>query len=231
MPTEIKGGVSLARALKDYTPDLAKKTKKELGNILKPMTNKAKGFLPSNDQMLSGWIKASSSTDTTDYRHFPKYDATTAKRGVNYSTSPSQPNKAGFVSLARIVNASAGGAIFETAGRKNPNGSPVGGRTIGYSGKKFGVGEIVPVWASGKDINTSLNPNAGKQFIARANALGQLVNAAPRQKGQVGRVTRKLTGRVIYRAFSEDQGKTTARVIKALEQASANFANTTKKVR
>jgi hypothetical protein len=76
-----------------------------------------------------------------------------------------------------------------------------------------------------------LNPNAGKQFIARANTLGQLVNAAPRQQGQVGRVTRKLTGRVIYRAFSEDQGKTKARVIKALEQASANFANTTKKVR
>jgi hypothetical protein len=222
MPTEIKGGVSLARALREYTPDLAKSTKKELGNLLKPMTTKARGYLPANAQMLSNWTKAASSTETTNYRHFPKYDATTAKRGVNYSTSPSQPNKSGFVSLARIVNASAGGAIFETAGRKNPNGQPTQASTRGkYSDY---------IDTSNK-VNKSLNPNAGKQFIARANSLGNLVNAAPRQKGQVGRATRKMTGRVIYRAFSEDQGKTTARVIKALERASVNFANTTKKVR
>ena len=33
MPTEVKGGVSLARALREYTPDLAKKTKKELTTL------------------------------------------------------------------------------------------------------------------------------------------------------------------------------------------------------
>ena len=186
------------------------------------MTTKARGFLPANSQVLSGWTKEASSTETTDYRHFPKYDATTAKRGVNYSVTPSAPNKAGFVSLARIVNATAGGAIFETAGRKNPNGQPSQASTRG----KFS--DYID---TSNKVNKSLNPNAGKQFIARANALGNLVNAAPRQKGQAGRVTRKLTGRVIYRAFSEDQGKTTAKVIKALEQASVNFANTTKKVR
>lgn len=222
MPTEIQGGVSLARALREYTPDLAKKTKKELGNILKPMTTKARGYMPANGQMLSGWTKSSSSTDTTNYRHFPKYDATTAKRGVNYSVSPSQPNKSGFVSLARIVNASAGGAIYETAGRKSgANGQPTQASTRGkYSDY---------IDTSNK-VNKSLNPNAGKQFIARANSLGQLVNAKPRQAGQSGRTTRKMTGRVIYRAFAEDQGKTTARVIKALEAAKVNFYNTSKKV-
>lgn len=221
MPTEVKGGVSLARALREYTPDLAKKTKKELANILKPMTTKARGYMPANAQMLSGWTKNPSSTETTNYRHFPKYDATTAKRGVNYSVSPSQPNKAGFVSLARIVNASAGGAIYETAGRKSPQGQPSQASTRGkYSDY---------IDTSNK-VNKSLNPNAGKQFIARANSLGQLVNAKPRLAGQSGRTTRKMTGRVIYRAFAEDQGKTTARVIKALEAAKVNFYNTSKKV-
>jgi hypothetical protein len=223
MPTEIQGGVSLARALKEYTPDLAKKTKKELGNILQPMTTKARGYMPANGQMLSGWTKSSSSTETTNYRHFPKYDATTAKRGVNYSVSPSQPNKSGFVSLARIVNASAGGAIYETAGRKSgANGQPTQASTRGkYSDY---------IDTSNK-VNKSLNPNAGKQFIARANSIGALVNAKPRLAGQSGRTTRKMTGRVIYRAFAEDQGKTTARIIKALEAAKVNFYNTSKKVR
>jgi hypothetical protein len=127
------------------------------------------------------------------------------------------------VSLARIVNTSAGGAIYETAGRKSPNGQPTGGRTLGYSGGRFGVGDITQVWASGKDINKSLNPNAGKQFIARANATGQLVNARPRQQGQRGRVSRKMTGRVIFRAFAEDQGKVTAAVVKAISSSAIEF--------
>jgi hypothetical protein len=127
------------------------------------------------------------------------------------------------VSLARIVNTSAGGAIYETAGRKSPNGQPTGGRTLGYSGGRFGVGSITEVWASGKDINKSLNPNAGKQFIARANATGQLVNARPRQQGQRGRVSRKMTGRVIFRAFAEDQGKVTAAVVKAISSSAIEF--------
>ena len=161
MPTEVKGGVSLARALREYTPDLAKKTKKELANILQPMTIKARGYMPANAQMLSGWTKTASSTETSNYRHFPKYDATTAKRGVNYSVSPSQPNKAGFVSLARIVNASAGGAIYETAGRKSPQGQPSQASTRGkYSDY---------IDTSNK-VNKSLNPNAGKQFIENLNS-------------------------------------------------------------
>jgi hypothetical protein len=224
MAVELKGALKLRKALREFEPDLAKQTTKQMAAALKPITNKARGFMPANGSMLSGWTSASSSEETTNYRHFPKYDATEAKRGVKYSTSPSRPNKRGFVSLARIINSSAGGAIYETAGRKNANGTPAGGRTTGWSGRRFGVGEITQVWASGKDINTSLNPNAGKQFIARANSIGALINARPRQQGQVGRSTRKMTGRVIFRAFSEDQGKAVGSVAKAI-QNSANMFN------
>ena len=221
MPTEIKGGVELLRALKAYTPDLAKATTKELGDVLRPMTNKARGFLPSNAAMLSGWTSAASSENTTNYRHFPKYEQGRAKRGVNYSVSPSKPNKSGFSSLAAIVNSSAAGAIYETAGRKNPNGQPSQASTRG----KFS--DYID---TSNKVNKSLNPNAGKQFIARANATGKLTNAAPRQVGQVGRATRKLTGRVIFRAFAEDQGRTTGAIVKAFESAQINFYKKTKKV-
>ena len=142
MPVELKGADKLRKALKEFEPDLAKKTTKEMAAALKPITNRARGYLPSNTAMLSGWTSASSSSETTNYREFPKYDQTEAKRGVKYSTRPSKPNQRGFVSLARIVNTSAGGAIYETAGRKNANGQDAGGRTLGWSGGRFGVGSI-----------------------------------------------------------------------------------------
>jgi hypothetical protein len=164
--------------------------------------------------MLSGWTSASSSSNTTNYRHFPKYDQTEAKRGVKYSTTPSRPNRSGFVSLARIINGSAGGAIYETSGRKNPNGQPSQASTRG----KFS--DYID---TSNKVNKSLNPNAGKQFIDRANSIGQLVNAKPRQAGQVGRATRKMTGRVIFRAFAEDQGKVTAAIVKAINNSAIEF--------
>jgi hypothetical protein len=214
MPVEVKGADNLRKALRKFTPDLAKMTTKEMGAVLRPITNRARGYMPSNSQMLSGWTSASSSSNTTNYRHFPKYDQTEAKRGVKYSTTPSRPNRSGFVSLARIINGSAGGAIYETSGRKNPNGQPSQASTRGRFSDYIDTSN---------KVNKSLNPNAGKQFIDRANAIGALVNARPRQKGQVGRVTRKMTGRVIFRAFAEDQGKVTAAIVKAINNSAIEF--------
>ena len=76
-------------------------------------------------------------------------------------------------------------------------------------------------------FNNSLNPNAGKQFLANLNSTGQLVNARP--KGLVGSPGRKLTGRLIFRAWAEDNGRANAAVIKALETASAMFYEHTKR--
>jgi len=212
MPVELKGADKLRKALREFEPDLAKQTTKQMTAVLKPMTNKARGYMPTADSMLSGWTKAASSTETTNYRHFPKYDQNEAKRGVKYSTSPSKPNKRGFVSLARIINSSAGGAIYETAGRKNPQGQPSQASTRG----KFS--DYID---TSNKVNKSLNPNAGKQFIARANRVGNLVNARP--QGQVGRATRKMTGRVIFRAFSEDQGKAVGAVARAIQNSANEF--------
>jgi hypothetical protein len=214
MPVELKGADNLRKALREFEPDLAKATTKQMAAALKPITNKARGFLPSNGSMLSGWTSEASSTETTKYRHFPKYDQAEAIRGVKYSTSPSRPNKRGFVSLARIINASAGGAIYETAGRKNPSGQPSQASTRG----KFS--DYID---TSNKVNKSLNPNAGKQFIARANSLGALVNARPRQQGQAGKVTRKMTGRVIFRAFAEDQGKAVGAIAKAIQNSANEF--------
>ena len=161
MPVQVKGGIELRKALKKFTPDLAKETQSEMALLLKPIAAKARGFIPS-DAPLSGWGKAS-----VDARWY--WNGRAAKKGVGYKTTPSKANRSGFRSLARIQNASMSGAIYETAGRKNPGG-----------------------------------------------------NFSPRLPGSlVG--SRKMAGRAIFRAWSQDNGKTNAAVIKAIEQARDKF--------
>ena len=112
MPTEIRGAIALRKAIKNFSPDLAKETQNELGLLLKPITAKARGFIPSQSP-LSGWGKESATIWGTDR----KWSTGKAKRGIGYKTTPSRPNDKGFRALARIVNTSVSGAIYETAGR------------------------------------------------------------------------------------------------------------------
>jgi hypothetical protein len=161
MPAQVVGGIALRKALRKFTPDLAKDTQKEMAILLKPIAAKARGFIPASAP-LSGWGKTAPTA-----RWY--WDGLAAKKGVGYKTTPSKANRSGFRSLARIQNASMSGAIYETAGRKNPGG-----------------------------------------------------NFSPRLPGQlVG--NSKMAGRAIFRAWSEDNGKTNAAVIKAIESAQDKF--------
>lgn len=117
MPVEVKGAIELRKALRAYAPDLSKQLTKEMGAALKPITRKARSYMPTNDQTLSNWV----GTLGRDQGRFPQYDASVAKKGITYKTSPSKANKRGFRSLATIFNKTAAGAIFETAGRVTPN--------------------------------------------------------------------------------------------------------------
>jgi len=102
------------------------------------------------------------------------------------------------------------------AGRKNPQGQPSQASTKGkYSSY---------IDTSGK-VNKSANPNAGRQFI---DALPPLVDS--QQAGKAGRRTRKTKGRLLFRAWAEDQGKTNAAVLKAIEKAMTTAIAVTKGV-
>lgn len=202
MPVALDNAVALSKALKQYTPDLAKETQKEIAGHLRKVVNQARGFVPAQSP-LSGW---GNQTGIWEYRAF---NAGIMKRGIGYSTTPTKPNKRGFRSLATIFNKSAAGAIYETAGRKNPQGMPPAQRV-----KKYRNGQFIQEWQLDKTVNKSANPNAGKQFI---NALPPLVDS--QQSNSAGRRTRKTKGRLMFRAWAQDQGRTTAAVVKAIQNA------------
>jgi hypothetical protein len=61
MPTEVENALELRLALKKYIPDLSKETQKEMANALRPVVKRAKGFIPADSKLLSGWVKGTAS--------------------------------------------------------------------------------------------------------------------------------------------------------------------------
>jgi hypothetical protein len=175
MPVEVRGGLALRKALRNFTPDLAKQLPKEMAIALKPVVKAARGYAPVQGDILSGWQPKKSIT-----ARFPTYNASLVKRGIGYKTTPSKPNRRGFRSLARLFNKTAAGAIYETAGRKTPDSIFVKNLNSKY-----------PSTLKGKD---------------------------------------KMEGRVLFRAYEEDQGKAQDGVLKAIEKAK-QFLNARAKVR
>jgi len=220
MPTEVKGAVELRKALRQFTPDLAKETQKEIGAVLKPITAKARGVNPRSSP-LSGWAKEGSGT----WGSRLQWSSGEAKRGIGYKATPSKPNRSGFRSLARIINASPSGSIYETAGRLHPQGRPQAPMSAVVAPRHPDFGKMTR--SGNKNQSMSNNPNAGQQFIDALNNTGKIVNAYQRSEGQRGRASRKMKGRAIFRAWAEDQGKTQAAVIKAIEKSKVEFEKRT----
>lgn len=184
---EIRGNTDLRRAMRLFAPDLEKNLRKEMASGLKPVVKSARGYVPAQSPM-SGWAQR-----TTVSAKFPLFDTKTIQRGIVFSTSVSKKNKNGFTSMAGIYNKSAAGAIYETAGRKSPDGQPWVGPKAGGSSKK---------------VSRSNNPNAGRIFI------GNLPPLVSSLQGQ---------GRLIYRAWAEDKGRANGIVMKAIDKSITEF--------
>lgn len=189
MSVELDGVKQTLRAIRKIDPELLKEMNKEIKGVMIPIRDKARGYAPSpvpgnlynwNEGTKGRKITARNSAFRTfnsegTLRRFPFYDAEAARKGIYYSQPPSKRNKNGFQALYYIANKSASGAIYETAGRTNPNGSPK---------------------------SKSNNPGAGGHFVSR---MGPLYGDS-----------REKRGRMIFRAWAEDNGKAQGAVIKAI---------------
>ena len=194
MPVAVKGVIELRKALNKFAPDLAKELTKEITTSLKVIQKDARGFVPNrapgglynwDDNAKGKQITAKTSMFRSfnvegRLRPFPLYNATEIKRGIVYRTGYGKPNSKGFRSLFRIKNSSAVGAIYEKAGRLNPNGS---------------------------SESKSNNPKAGARFVQQGPLYGS------RKMGQ------DMRGRVLYRAWEQDQGKQLVAIFKAIDTA------------
>lgn len=226
MPVEVKGIVEAQKALKQFAPDLFKEMNKEIRNAMRVVVKDAQSNVPNSIQGLSGWQdqgKVVVSRTAGKTRGFPKYNGLVIRKGLGYSLGRSRRNSAGFVNIYKLFNRSAAGAIYETAGRKNPNGrSPI----QSVAGDSFVQGFEGTYKYKGKARTratrnyNSNNPFAGYQFVTAINDEARLES--------IGR-GRKNQGRLLYAAFAKDQGKVTKATFKAIDTAILKFNSSIKR--
>lgn len=228
MPVEVKGIIEAQKALRQFAPDLYKQMNKEIRIAMREVINDAQSRVPSQIQGLSGWQdqgKEVVSRTAGKVRGFPKYNPDVIRKGLSYSLGRSRRNQSGFVNIYRLLNRSAAGAIFETAGRKNPQGrAPIS--SVGSQGFEYVQGYEGTYKANQKirkratrNYNSN-NPFAGYQFVTAIDDEAKLES--------IGR-GRKNKGRLLYAAFSRDQGKVTKATFKAIDKAILNFNNSIKR--
>jgi hypothetical protein len=187
VPVNIAGYAETLKAMKTFDEDLYKGMDKQIKGVMIPIRDKARNYAPSNGELLRNWTTALAfGPQSTKFRPFPKYDQAETKRGIVYRPGNNRRNKGTAFNVSHYVaNRSAGGAIYETSGRKS-----------GPDGNQF---------------TESLNPRAGQQFMAQFAG-----------DSLVGK-NRPLQGRLIYRAWSEDEGRVYRSVNLAIEIAVKTF--------
>jgi len=179
MPVNVTGVKELIAAMDAVDKNLNKQMQAEIKAVMIPIRDKARGYMPANEEVLSGWRKINV-TEEQNYRAFPFYDQDVARNGIYYSKGATKANKAGFSMINFVANRSASGAIFETAGRKNPGGDPK---------------------------SESLNPRAGIHFNQSAQNLSPLKGSGNQRGRAIFRAWYEDQGKV-YGAVLEAITKT-----------------------
>ena len=202
MPTEVKGLIELKKALKNYAPDLATQLDDQMGLALGGVVKKAQSYAPAVSPLSNWSYRKRSEKNAAGQRKFPLYNSAAVVKGIKYSSTPRRTNRKGFKAVYYIINKSAAGAIYETAGRKNANGQPWVGR----------LGD-----PNDHGVSHSNNPQAGADFI---QSMGELKQGNIESSTKRGRY---MKGRLIFRAWAEDYGKANAAALTAIFNVNEQF--------
>lgn len=192
----LRGLNAAIKNIRRISPDLLKEMNREIKVLTKEMVTDAKGYAPRTAPAgLSHWADSG--------RKWQAFDGSEIVKGIKVSTARNKIGKNGWTSQVKLLNASAAGAIYETAGRKNAGGQPWVG----------------PKGPSGNKYSHSRNPKAGQQFIDAIEADSGLTIRGPKQ------------GRIITRAFDENKAEIVPAVTSAIFRATEKFNALPKGVR
>ena len=183
MPVNITGVEKTLKAMRSFDPELNRQMNKQIKAVMIPIRDKARGYAPADSTMLSNWTRVKAfGPQQTKFRPFPMYNQAETIRGIIYSPGNNKRLPSGFQVSQYVANRSAGGAIYETAGRLS----------------------------AATRASESLNKNARAQFLA---PLGKIY----------GQGATNDQGRLIFRAWAEDQGRATHSINLAIRIAVNTF--------
>ena len=213
MPVEVVGIKDVLKGLEFIDEDMRIRIRTAIDPLMRGVAFKAKGFVAANTDVLSGWARASGNPGT-----FPKYDASVVRGGIGYNPGENKTFRNGFKVSNYVYNASRPGAIYEVAGRLNPQGRAP------FTFKHEGSGTYVKKSARSKalDYYESNNPFASQQFVAALEP----VTKQPKIKDIRG-AGRKTQGRLIYKAWAQDSTKVYDAILKAINATAIQFNKST----
>lgn len=213
MPVEIVGIKDVLKGLEFMDEDMRQRIRTAIDPLMRGVAFKAKGFVKSNIDVLSGWTKASGNPGT-----FPKYDASVVRAGIGYNPGENKTFKNGFKVSNYVYNASRSGSIYEVAGRLNPQGRAP------FTFKHEGSGTYVKKSARSRALEEykSNNPFASQQFVAALEP----VTKQPKIK-DIRSAGRKTQGRLIYKAWAQDSTKVYDAILNAINATAIDFNKST----
>ena len=198
MPVNVTGVQATLKDMRKFDANLAKQMNMQIKTAMMPILEKAQAYAPANSQMLSGWTKADAfGPQSRKYRAFPKYDQSEVVKGIIYRQGA---NNSGEVAGAKFKRR------FQVT--HYIANTSAGGAIYETSGR---------LRASRKE-SRSLNPNARTQFL---EPLGPLYGTRGTSDPRFGNTDQR--GRLIYRAWDEDNGRAAQAVNLALNTAVAQF--------
>ena len=214
MPVNVIGVKDVLAGLEFIDEDMRQRIRTAIDPAMRGVAFKAKGFVPSDAGVLSGWAKPAS--EATAYRPFPRFNSANVRAGIGYNPGQNKIQKNGFQVSNYVYNVSAAGGIYETAGRLNPQGrapfqnTPSKGASGTYSKRS-------PKSRALQEYNSN-NPFAGQQFVAALEP----VTSQPKIKDIRGG-GRKTKGRLIYKAWAQDSPKVYDAILKAIDATAVDF--------
>ena len=197
MPVNVTGVQATLKAMRKFDPDLAKQMNMQIKGAMMPIRDKAQAYAPANSQMLSGWAGSSASEATATYRAFPKYDQAEVTAGIIYRQGA---NNSGQVAGAKFRRR------FQVT------------HYIANTSASGAIYETSGRLAASRKASRSLNPNARAQFL---EPLGPLYGTRGTSDPRFGNTDQR--GRLIYRAWDEDNGRAAQAVNLALNLAVSQF--------
>jgi hypothetical protein len=189
MPVEVKGVLELRKALNKFAPDLAKELTKEITTSLKVIQKSARGFVPASADSIGGLY---------NWDKVP-------------SGEPKAFNKSGRVRpFPRYDSIAIKRGIVYRTGYGKPNRD--GFRSLFRIKNTSAAGVIYEkagrINRNGDDkTKRSATDKRGAVFVQQGPLYGR------RKKGE------DMRGRVLYRAWEQDQGKQLVAIFKAIDTA------------
>jgi hypothetical protein len=196
MPVAIKGVRETVKALRKLDPEMLKEMNKEVRAAMTPIRDKARGYAPSpQPDNLFNWNENT------------KGKKITARTSMFRTFNTEGRNR--MFPLYDYETVKKGIYYSQAPSKKNRNGW----QALYFVANRSAAGAIYETSGrknpGGDPASKSNNPNAGAHFIARS---GPLYGDKQAERG-----------RMIYRAWKEDEGKAQDAVYKAIESTIYNF--------